>query len=266
MPALTSSSNTAIHALAEPSRLPDEVAKVLIERIETGAYPPGSKLPPMKLLAEAFHVSTPIVREALSRLKYDGFVEPRQGSGVYVKDRTLGPPSLRLCVTPGDEGERLGLAEVFEVRLLVEQACASVAAQRRQARDVQSLRQALDDIRTAMAQGGDATEADVRFHLAVAAATQNKALHRLTGFLHGALRASVRTARDNSIRTPGLSAHAEAEHEAIFSAIEQRQPAAARQAMRAHLQGAARRLGLPPVAGAAMDQAVADDMLGFEND
>ena len=249
-----------------PSSLPDEVARVLIERIESGVYPPGSKLPPMKLLAEAFHVSTPIVREALSRLKYDGFVEPRQGSGVYVKDRTLAPPSLRLSVGPDDEGERLGLAEAFEVRLLVEQACASVAAQRRQAQDVQTLRQALDDIRAAMAQGGDATEADVRFHLAVAAATQNKALHRLTGFLHGALRTSVRTARDNSIRTSGLSEYAEAEHEAIFSAIEQRQPAAARQAMRAHLQGAARRLGLPPVAGVATNSSIADDMQGFEDD
>lgn len=258
MPNLERTLSIKIRALPEPSRLPDEVARALIESIESGTYLAGSKLPPMKSLAEAFQVSTPIIREALSRLKHDGFVEPRQGSGVYVKDRSLAPSSLRLDIDRKQASAPEGLAEVFEVRLLVEQACASVAARRRTKKDLQALRQALDDIRSAMERGEDATDADVRFHLALAAATQNKALLRLTGFLHGALRTSVSTARDNSIRIPGLSAHAEAEHEAIFSAILKQQPTAARRAISAHLQGAARRLGLPSVAG--------DGVGGTEND
>ena len=234
--------------LSEPSRFPDAITKSLIKSIESDVYPPGSKVPATKLLAESFKVSTPIVREALSMLKYDGYIEPRQGSGVYVKDRNLAPPSLRLNMDAQLYNPEL-LAEVFEVRLLVEQSCAGLAAQRRTPQDVLGLRQALDDILDAMSQGQDASDADVRFHLAVAAATHNASLHRLTNFLHSTLHDSVRTARRNSNRTPGMSTHAEAEHQAIFAAIRDQQPDAARQAMRLHLEGATRRLNLPSIPG-----------------
>lgn len=81
---------SGLSAVAVPRRFPDDVTAMLMRRIEAGSYPPGCKLPSTRELAEVFHVSPPIVREAMSRLKHDGYVEPRQGSGVYVRTRVGG--------------------------------------------------------------------------------------------------------------------------------------------------------------------------------
>ena len=121
-------SNSVLCAIARPKRFPDEITAVLIQQMDSGAYLPGSKLPSTRELAELFQVSPPIVREALSRLKHDGYIEPRQGSGVFVMDR-LSTPSLRLDFEL--DADRTLLADTYEVRLHVEQSCAELAALRR---------------------------------------------------------------------------------------------------------------------------------------
>lgn len=232
---------TPLNAVAAPRRFPDEITAVLLRRIQAGTYPPGSKLPSTRELAEAFHVSPPIVREAISRLKHDGYVEPRQGSGVYVKAHHL-PASLRLAI---DDEPDLGLlADTYEMRLHVEQSCAELAAQRRTAADLKTLRAALDEMQAAVRSHTDGTEADVRFHLAIAGATHNVAMLKLLQFLHGALGDSVKRARANSERVPGLPETAQVEHETLFAAIRAADPEAARAAARHHLETAAKRLGL----------------------
>ncbi|WP_326541084.1 FadR/GntR family transcriptional regulator [Pseudorhodoferax sp.] len=228
-------------AVTAPRRFPDEITAVLLQRIEAGAYPPGSKLPSTRELAEAFHVSPPMVREALSRLKHDGVVEPRQGSGVYVRARRAAL-SLRLGVQ--DDPSLKVLADTYEMRLHVEQSCAELAAQRRTAADLKRLRAALDQMALAVRTRSDGTEADVRFHLGIAEATRNQAMRRLVEFLHGSLNDSVRRARSNSERTPGHPEAVQAEHEAIFAAVEAADPVRARAAVQEHLVRAAERLGL----------------------
>lgn len=246
------SSETVPHlgAVVAPRRFPDEITAVLLQRIEAGAYPPGSKLPSTRELAEVFRVSPPMVREALSRLKHDGYVEPRQGSGVYVRSRQASV-SLRLGVD-GDPSLKL-LADTYEMRLHVEQSCAELAAQRRTAADLRLLRAALDEMAQAVRTHTDGTEADVRFHLGIAEATRNDAMRRLVAFLHGSLNDSVYRARSNSERTPGHPEAVQAEHEAIFDAVKAADPGLARAAVHRHLANAAQRLGLrigsaPPAA------------------
>jgi GntR family transcriptional repressor for pyruvate dehydrogenase complex len=228
-------------AVAAPHRFLDEIAAVLIQRIEAGAYPAGSKMPSTRELAEAFHVSTSIVREGVSGLKHDGYVEPRQGSGVYVLSRAA---SSRLRLIIVDSPDRGMLTDTYEMRLHVEQSCAELAAMRRSEEDIGALRAALDDMANAVCTRSDGTAADVRFHLAIAAATQNSAMRKLLEFLHTSLGESVKRARTNSNRTPDEPKIAQAEHEAIFAAIVTGDPLAAREAVRCHLESAAARLGL----------------------
>jgi len=226
-------------------RFPDEVTQVLAHRISSGFYAPGSKLPSTRAMAQAFGVSPPIVREALSRLKHDGLVEPRQGSGVYVSS-SIAPASLRLdSEAAGDAGL---LADTFELRLLVEQICAELAAARRGAGDLRRMRAELQAMAQAVRSGGDGTMHDVRFHIAIARATGNGALLKLVEFLHGSLVESIRTARANSAGRPGQPQAAQREHERLFERIAAADSAGARRAIRDHLHGAARRLGLrlPP--------------------
>lgn len=239
-----------LSAVARPKRFPDEITAVLMQRMDGGTYLPGSKLPSTRELADLFHVSPPIVREALSRLKHDGYIEPRQGSGVYVRDR-LSAPSLRLDLEL-DAGRTL-LADTYEVRLHVEQSCAELAALRRTPRDLAAIHVELEQMGLAVKNRTDGTGADVRFHLAIAAATHNAAMLMLLKFLYGSLADSVKMARTNSDRTPGRPEKVQSEHEALYRAIEAGDPQTARKSVRKHLEGASRRLGLRVGAQSALE-------------
>jgi DNA-binding FadR family transcriptional regulator len=52
--------------------------------IDSGKYPPGSRLPPERELAETFNVSRPTIREAIIALEVRQRVEVKTSSGVYV--------------------------------------------------------------------------------------------------------------------------------------------------------------------------------------
>ena len=62
----------------------------IVEKIETlidtGIYPPGSRLPPERELAENYGVSRPTIREAIIALEVRERVEVKTGSGIYVAE------------------------------------------------------------------------------------------------------------------------------------------------------------------------------------
>jgi GntR family transcriptional regulator, transcriptional repressor for pyruvate dehydrogenase complex len=67
--------------------LSDQVTEALRRRVESGQLKPGEKLPAEVALAPEFGVSRTVVREAISRLKHEGLLESRQGSGVFVSHK-----------------------------------------------------------------------------------------------------------------------------------------------------------------------------------
>ena len=75
---------TEIGRITRPLRLSEEVSGDLQRRISRGDLKPGDRLPTEKALGEAFGVSRAVVREAIARLKADGLIETRQGSGAFV--------------------------------------------------------------------------------------------------------------------------------------------------------------------------------------
>ncbi|TVT39699.1 GntR family transcriptional regulator [Amycolatopsis rhizosphaerae] len=62
-----------------------QIAAALRERIITGEYAPGSKLPSEQQLIEAYGVSRGTVREAVQVLEVDGIVLVEHGRGVFVR-------------------------------------------------------------------------------------------------------------------------------------------------------------------------------------
>ena len=64
--------------------LSDTVAQQIQLQIEKGSFVKTGKLPTEAVLAQAFGVSRTVIREAISRLKNEGVVEARQGSGVFI--------------------------------------------------------------------------------------------------------------------------------------------------------------------------------------
>jgi DNA-binding FadR family transcriptional regulator len=61
--------------------LSDEVYDQLLDLLGSGAWPKGSRLPSEHELARRFAVSRPILRQALVRLRAEGRLYSRKGSG-----------------------------------------------------------------------------------------------------------------------------------------------------------------------------------------
>ncbi|MDG4833078.1 winged helix-turn-helix domain-containing protein [Solwaraspora sp. WMMD1047] len=58
----------------------------LTQRIQSGTYPPGTKLPSGTELCAEFDVSRQVVRAAIDWLKARGLVDGAPGAGVFVRD------------------------------------------------------------------------------------------------------------------------------------------------------------------------------------
>lgn len=227
--------------IAKPQRLTDRIAQVLATRIRDGLLLPGERLPAEKDMAELFGVSRSVVREAVSMLKYDGLVETRQGSGVFVSST---PNTRSFRIECGLLGGGADLRAVFELRSIVESAAAALAAERRDPEDIAILRGHLEAMATDIAAGREGVDADTAFHTAIARAADNPYLMRFAEFLGTSLREAIRAARSNSARYPGTPDQVQDEHRAVFEAVAAGDPKTAGKAMRRHIENAMRRLGL----------------------
>jgi len=226
-----------------PPTLTEKVADQLAAEIARGVYPVGSKLPAGKDLAQRHGVSTAVIREVTERLRAQGLVRTRQGSGCVVTART---GAAGFQVPAQLDIDRVQLAHVYELRMELEGGAAALAARRRNAADLAAMQGALDGLRQCLDDPDpDAgVEHDVAFHAAVAAATHNPSYRQLLQYLNLQLRQAVRTARVNSLRHPGLPARVHDEHVALFEAVQLADAQGARAAATAHLRAAAARLEL----------------------
>ena len=223
-----------------PARaLTDSVAEQLLEKIEGGAFPRGAKLPTEAVLSEEFGVSRTVIREAISRLKYEGLVESRQGSGVFVTDQA-GIRPLRIDYT--DTGTLESVLQIVELRRSIEAEVAAQAARRRTDAAMTHIDAALAHLDATVAEGGDGVQADVAFHRAIAEATGNPYFLKTLAFLSQYLETATRVTRTNEARREDFSRQVREEHQAIVAAIRAGDADAARNAAQNHMYNAARRL------------------------
>jgi GntR family transcriptional regulator, transcriptional repressor for pyruvate dehydrogenase complex len=190
-------------------------------------------------LAQEFGVSRTVIREAISRLKNEGVVEPRQGSGVFVAAHGAIRP-LRIdyaeAVEPGS------VVQILALRRAIEAEVASEAAMHRSDADMMSIDTALKKIDQAVADGEEGVAEDVAFHRAIAAATGNPYFLKTLAFLNQYLEAATFVTRRNEALREDFSRQVREEHAAIAAAIRAGDPMAARNAACTHMYNAARRL------------------------
>ena len=219
--------------------LSDTVAQQLLKQIEKGAFANTGKLPTEAVLAQEFGVSRTVIREAVSRLKNEGVVEPRQGSGVFVVERA-GIRPLRIdyseAVEPG------AVVQILALRRAIEAEVASEAAMRRTDADMMAIDAALGKIDDAVAEGEDGVAEDVAFHRTIAVATGNPYFLKTLTFLNQYLEAGTVVTRRNEALRDDFSRQVREEHAAIVAAIRAGDPMAARNAASTHMYNAARRL------------------------
>jgi GntR family transcriptional regulator, transcriptional repressor for pyruvate dehydrogenase complex len=196
-------------------------------------------LPTEKALAGAFGVSRTVVREAISRLKSEGLVETRQGSGTAVLDpRSSAAFRLSAC----DSHPAGGVLRILELRCGIEAQMAALAARRRSAAELTQIKRALKAIDRAVASGGDGVKEDLEFHMAISRATHNPYYTDLLGMLTHALQDAIRVTRGNEARRADFTAAVRAEHQALSAAIVAGNAEAARAAALRHMESTVARI------------------------
>lgn len=223
-----------------PARaLSDTVAQQLLKQIDKGTFARGGKLPTEVVLAEQFGVSRTVIREAISRLKNEGVVEPRQGSGVYIAAHGAIRP---LRIDYAEAVEAGSVLQILALRRAIEAEVASEAAMRRNDSDMAAIDAALARIDEAVAEGEDGVAEDVAFHRAIAVVTGNPYFLKTLTFLNQYLEAGTVVTRRNEALREDFSRQVREEHAAITAAIRAGDPMAARNAAQTHMYNAARRL------------------------
>lgn len=213
----------------EGRRLYAQVAQTLAEQIASGDYPVGARLPSERDIAAATGVSRPTVREAILALELDGLVEVRTGSGVYVAARV--PARAKADTTD------FGPFEILEARLLIEGEACALAATLIDDEGVDALAAMVETMERANERDvAMSEEIDRRFHLGIAAATNNSALVAAVDMLWVARQRSPQyRLLSQKVRRAGIKPRT-GEHLAIITALRNRDPHAARAAMRDHLR------------------------------
>ena len=165
-------------APARRLRTLDDVFLQIRDAILAGQIAEGARLPNERDLAERFEVGRPTVREALRSLEALGIVDIRPGrsGGAYAtrpSEATLASALSTLVSLQGATAQ-----ELAEFRLSFEADTAWWAARRADADDVQTLEALVAETRRLLKQIGDdwtsLTEADARWHEALARATKNR--------------------------------------------------------------------------------------------
>ena len=167
--------------------LVEQTIATMRERIATGDWPLGDRIPTEAELIGQLGVGRNTVREATRALGHAGLLESRQGDGTYVRAKSELVGALRRRVSSAR------MLEVLEVRRALEGEAASLAAQRRTPEDLASLNSALEH-RLACWQAGDEQafiDADLALHKAVVAAANNPMLAELYDEITDTLRATI---------------------------------------------------------------------------
>ena len=195
-----------------------------------GGLKDGDRLPAEGDLADQFRLSRASIREALARLRAEGQVRSRKGSGSFA--------------VRGESGEMVHLSAIdsvhdlvewHEVRLALETEVAALAAERRTATDLASLSEAQDVLVAELAHG-HANREDVAFHAALAACAHNPklwdAIARLTSHI---FRWSSLSQQRGFLTLAERRELIMLEHGGIVEAVAARDPDRARQEIRRHL-------------------------------
>jgi len=196
--------------------LADAAYSTLLEAIVSGRLPRGAILTTVEI-ANRLQISRTPAQEALRRLAADGLVELSAGKRAKVV-----------------QFSRREIREVYEMRLLLEGECAARAVQHSPPEQVESIRLRLEDLlqqETSPDWCLRALECDSWFHTQLASSSQHKRLQEDVERYRLLVRSFCRIV--GTVKNLKAAIH---EHLDVVSALEQRDPGGARDAMQNHIR------------------------------
>jgi GntR family transcriptional repressor for pyruvate dehydrogenase complex len=211
-------------------RVYEDIVEQIHHLIRKGKFKQGDQLPTERELVDTFKVSRASVREAISHLEAMNLVQRRQGNGTYViasNEEALVQPLATSLFHEKDD-----LIDIFSLRKIIEPEMARRAAENATPEEIVEMDEILKEQKEEVMRGANPIRTDSDFHHCLARSARNRVLERLLLALFDLLRQT----REWYLQPEERKRRSLQGHQKIFSAIKRRNPAAARQAMRQHLQ------------------------------
>ncbi len=219
----------------QPEKLSQSVIRQIELLILRGILRPGERLPSERDLSEKLDVSRPSLREAVAALETRGLLTSRAGAGIYVAAMigSAFSPSLVQLFAAHEEA----MFDYIAFRRDMEGLAAERAARMASDTDLSVINAIYHKMEAAHSKRNPADEAalDADFHLSIIEAGHNVIMLHMMRAMFDLLRTGVfynrqimfkqRTTRDTLLD----------QHRAINTALQSRNPAAARAAVEAHL-------------------------------
>ena len=197
---------------------------------------PGEKLPNEMELARHFHVSRPVIREAIKALVAQGVLETRRGSGTYVKEN---PGFSNDPLGFGDIGDKTTiLKDWYMARRSVESEVVRMVAENATEEDLAELQASVEAVDLAIRYGdAEFLKNDRQFHILLARATHNSVMERLVIVLMQSFYYSM-TDHQDAEWVGYAKSNAQLHHHRIVKALKERDAVGAVLAIRSHMSQA----------------------------
>jgi GntR family transcriptional repressor for pyruvate dehydrogenase complex len=217
----------------------EKLAQSVVRQIELlilrGILRPAERLPSERELSERLEVSRPSLREAIADLQARGLLTARPGAGIFVSE-SLGstfPPALIRLFASHDEA----LFDYIDFRRDMEGLAAERAARLGSDTDLMVVDTIFRKMEVAHGKRSAEEEAglDAEFHLAIIEASHNVIMLHMMRSMFGLLREGVFYNRQVMFKQRMTRAALLDQHRAINTALQVRDPDAARRVVEAHL-------------------------------
>ncbi|WP_299670387.1 FadR/GntR family transcriptional regulator [uncultured Polaribacter sp.] len=192
---------------------------------------PGDKLPSERMLSEKFNVSRSNVREAIQKLEFYGLLKSKPQSGTFVAN--IGVTAMNGMIEDILRLDEPDFKSLVETRILLELKTARLAALRRTEEDLKSMEEALQAYNKKVMNGEDAVQEDLLFHLAIAKASGNSTMNT---FMLIIIPGIITNFQKHHVCDAGLAQRGIRDHQAIFDAIQDKNPQLAKQKMKEHFK------------------------------
>ena len=219
----------------QPEKLSHSVIRQIELLILRGILRPGERLPSERELSERLGVSRPSLRDAVSELQSRGLLKSRANSGIYVAD-VLGSafsPGLQRLFSSHNEA----VFDYIAFRRDMEGLAAERAAIYGSDTDLKVIDAVFQKMEAANPKRNPADEArlDADFHQAIIEASHNVIMLHMMRSMYDLLREGVFYNRTVMFKQRTSRELLLEQHRAINTALQARDPKAARRAVEDHL-------------------------------
>ena len=172
--------------MAHRRTLAESTAEEIKSMIQRNGYEPGQKLPTEKEMTDSLGVGRNTLREALRILQSHNIVTIRQGSGTYISEK-YGVPDDPFGFELFPDHDKLN-KDILEILVMMEPEVTAMAAEHRNDKDLNRLESVLRIMSQKVDQNVECLEEECMFFEAIAQASHNIVMERMTPLMTRGIR------------------------------------------------------------------------------